>query len=451
MSPRSLSITTLVLFAACGRDSAAPNGVRADAAKPTSPATKTAAEAQTTARKAVPQLPRSTDARFVAALEAFGRGDLAGATQLRTAVPDELDFVLLGARISAVSGDEIGAVRAIEAMRARHPDQARVYATAAEIHAAAGRISSAEDEIREGLSHAGPSPDLTRARGVLALCREGGARKGLEHLLAAVAEDPELPYCSLPLAQAHLLLGNAALADKNLVDAVGHARAALKACPDESDATQLLADACAAGGDYERALELYERLLARGLDVRGTLASLCLRAATASLVQPEARDVAIERYLRARELGLSAEELGFGATVLENEARRRTDLGLAAFEASSFDVAREHLDFARRCTPESVEVLHLSGVVAFKQARFEDAVASWTDVLTFARRDHLELPDPVHLNLARALYKAGRAGEVRAVLERYLSDAPEGEFVAETREMLARLQKDAAAGSTKSN
>src|SRR5688572_6538699 len=119
------------------------------------------------------QLPRCDDPRYRDAAKLLGSGDVAGAKTLWLTLPASLDAELLGARIHAAGGDDVMAVRAIEAARAGHATQARVYATAAEIHCAGGRLSSAEDEIREGLAMAGPTPDLTRARGVLALCRKG--------------------------------------------------------------------------------------------------------------------------------------------------------------------------------------------------------------------------------------------------------------------------------------
>ncbi|MCC7015250.1 MAG: hypothetical protein IT454_22010 [Planctomycetes bacterium] len=392
------------------------------------------------------QLPRLTTERFVAAVAAYERGELARAEELRLTLPSGLDVELLGARIAAARGDEIAAVRAIEEARERAPDQGRVYATAAEIHAAAGRLASAEDEIREGLERAGPTPDLTRARGVLALCREGGARKGLEHLLAARDKEPTLEYCLVPLAQAHVLLGNAALAGKQPVEAVGHARAALLAWPDDVDATQLLADARAAVGEFGEALELYEKLLARGVDLRGALATLYARAATAALLEKDGRALAVQRYLRARELGLSAEELGFGVSVLHAEAERHIESGLASYDSGALDGARTAFESALRAEPESLEALNHLGVVDFRQARFADAAARWRQVLELAERGGIELPEPVHLNLARALHQAGRRPEVRAVLEHYLARQPEGEFAAETRAMLARLDSESRDG-----
>jgi len=388
-----------------------------------------------------PQLPRDRTEGYLAAAAAYERGDFAKSEELRLKLPSSFDVELLGARLLAARGDEIAAVRAIESARARLPGQTRVQATAAEIHAAALRFDSAEAEIREGLALSGPTPDLTRARGVLALVRENGARKGLEHLLAAREAEPALEFCAQPLSQAHLLLGNAALAAQDALDAAGHAKAALAAQPDDLDATLLLSDALAAAGEFAQALELRERALERGADVRGALGLLYARAGTAALLAPE-RPLAVQRFLRARELGLSDEELGFGATVLEEELRAAVDAGVTAYDAGSFAEARAKFTEALRFDRASIEVHNHLGVVNFKLGEFAAAVDEWTQVLDLARKSSLALPEPVHLNLARALHKAGRRDEIRKVLDDYLAREPQGEFAAETREMLARLDAE---------
>jgi tetratricopeptide (TPR) repeat protein len=407
-------------------------------------ASETTAPPRTEASKAPelpPQLPRCDDPRYRDAATLFGRDEVAGAKALWLTLPESLDAELLGARIHAAEGDEVGAVRAIESARARHPGQGRVYATAAEIHCAGGRLSSAEDEIREGLGVAGPIPDLTRARGVLALCRQGGARAGLEHLLAAREADASLEFCERPLSQAHVLLGNAALAKPDPVQAAAHAQAALVALPGDLEARQLLGDAFAASGNFDEALPLYEELLAAGEPVQGTLATYYLNGATVALLAKD-RPRALERYLRALALGLPREELGFGATVIAEAVAERVERGTAAYERGDLPGAREAFEAALAVDPHSTEALNHLGVVLFRSGDHSAAAERWKAVLEAAREQGLELPEPVHLNLARALYQCGRLDEVRSVLERYLSDSPDGEFAAETREMLARLDRE---------
>jgi tetratricopeptide (TPR) repeat protein len=370
-----------------------------------------------------PQAPRLADPAFRAAVESFERGDFERARAQQLALAEGLDVELLGARLSAAQGDDIAAVRAIESLRGRFPGEGRVFATAAEIHAAAGRLTSAEDEIREGLALAGPTADLTRARGVLALCRQGGAPKGLEHLLEALDQVPDLEFTRRPLSQAHLLLGNAALAAENAPEAAGHAKAALLALPDELEAQRLLADALAALGEFDSALEAYEQLAKRGVEVRVALASLYARAATADLLATR-KERALERWVRARELGATDEELGFGVNALEKAA-----------------AAQAALQKALRFAPQSLEALHMLGVVKYQSNDLDGAATCWRRAFELASASGEATVEPVHLHLARLHLQRGERERARDVLVSYLTQWPEGEFAASTRELLAQLER----------
>ncbi|HVS09810.1 MAG TPA: tetratricopeptide repeat protein [Planctomycetota bacterium] len=390
-----------------------------------------------------PQIPRSDSSQVREAARALERGDLAAANRLILALPGEpeavrLERTLLRARLLALEGDGVAAVREIEAARAAWPDQAQVYATAAELHSMAGRVKSAEDEIRRGLEVAGPMPELTRARGVLALGRAGGARAGLEHLLAARKEDPELDFCDRPLAQAHLLLGNAALAATSPLEAMAHARAGLLSDPVEPELRALLGDAQAASGELDAAIATYEELFAEGRAVRPALESLLLKGATAALVDGD-RPLALQRWLRARELGVSDEDLGFGATALRDEAQREIEQGTAAYAQDDLERAGEAFRRALVLEPGSLAGRNHLAVVLFRRGEFDAAAHEWRWLLETSRARSVELPEPVHLNLARALRNAGRLSDAREPLEDYLRREPEGEWAAETLEMLARL------------
>lgn len=390
-----------------------------------------------------PQLPPNRDAAVLAATSALARGDLDAARLGSMSLGDDLDSELLRARLAAAEGDEIGAVRRLEAVRLTHPDQARFYATAAEIHAAAGRLKSAEEEIHVGLERCGPRPELSRARGVLALARPGGARVGLNHLLDARKAEPDLPFVEGPLAEAHLLLGRQAMADKAELDAVGHARAALLCRPGEREARLLLADALTAVGQFEESLVVYETLLSEGEPLKDALARAYKQGGTAALLEGR-RELALDRALRARELGLPEDELGFGATLLAEESERVLAEGTAALEAGELEQGRELCERALRLDPRSLPAKHFLASAQFRLGAHAEAARLWREVLDQARAEELELPDPVHLNLARALYLEGRTDEVRSLLQGELDRDPEGPWSDATRELLARLGSDGA-------
>jgi len=435
----------LLLLAACGGE--APPPVEASASRAVSEPDGSSSGETPREPEAAPvsQEPQSASPAAQRAAAALERGDPQAAARALAELPADARFDrrLLGARLLALQGDAIGAVRDLESLRADYPGQGRVFSTAAELHAAAGRLESSEDEIRRGLAACGPTPALIRARGVLALSRQGAAGIGLSHLLRARAEAPGLWFCDLALSQAQVLLGNAALAEERPLEALGHARAARAAVPDSVDARELEADAAAALGDFETAIAGYESLLAGGEDVSGELALLCQRGATASLLVPD-RELAVRRYLRARALGLPEAELGFGAAVLETEAERLLEQGIAAFEGADLPAARRDFEAALECQPDNLEIENHLGVCLFRLGEYDGAAAHWGRVVEAARVGGIELPEPVHVHQARALAAAGRTPEGVAVLRAYLEAEPDGEsegaWTAETRTALAELE-----------
>lgn len=418
------------LTAACGSEADAPSAAELAVVDP---ATRAAPPTQ-------PQQPRSGDPRIAACAAALEEGDLskAQALLLELGPAHSPEAVCLRARLSVSQGDTVGAVRDLELARKRWPNEGSLFATAAEIHAAGGRLESAQEEIRSGLALAGPTPDLTRARGVLLLLQKGGAKAGLAHLLEAKRQDPEVFFIDGPLSEAHRLLAAQALAKEQPREALAHARAGLEAEPDSAELKILLADALLADGDFDAALPAYEELIREGRDLGASLAMDYQRGATAALLEGR-REVAVQRYRRARELGVSQKELGFGAQVLHEEALRVMQRADEAWEAQRWSDARAALVQALALEPENLAARHQLGVACFKELDYAAAEQAWREVLEQAARDGVALPDPVHLNLARALHAQGKMTAVRELLESYLAATPDGEWSAQTREMLARV------------
>ncbi|MBK8181118.1 MAG: hypothetical protein IPK67_20015 [Planctomycetes bacterium] len=393
------------------------------------------------ARPSFPQqLPHSSDPRVAACADALEAGDLSKVQELLLSLGEEggSDTVCLRARLLASQGDAVGAVRDLEAAHKRWPNQGAIFATAAEIHAAGGRLETAREEIRAGLAAAGPTPDLSRARGVLLLLQQGGAEAGLAHLLEARQADPGLLFCRGPQAEAHRLLATQALAKPDPRRALVHAREGLAQEPDHPELKLLLADALVAVGDYDAGLPAYEELARGGRDLGASLRLTYQKGATSALAEGR-KDVAFERYLRARQLGASNEELGFGAHVLRAAAEAAQLAADQAHEREDFAAAREELNKVLRILPRSVGARNQLGVVCFRAGDFSAASEAWRAVLDLAAADQVELPEPVHLNLGRALYAQGKLPEVREVLEAYLAKEPTGTWAEDTRAMLAKL------------
>ncbi|HED66199.1 MAG TPA: tetratricopeptide repeat protein [Planctomycetes bacterium] len=349
---------------------------------------------------------------------------------------------LLRARAALLEGDGVGALREIEAAKqeSERPDP-RVLATEVEILASLDRLDAAREALRDAYAEVGRGAELERARGWVLLRTPGGAREGLTALETARELDPDLPFLEHPLLQAHLLVGREALTNEAADQALAHALLARQLAPDDPDARELEADARAALLDFDGAIPLYEELREEGRGSDDAIATLQQRRGTFLLLKGR-RDEAIEAYRAARELGLDDEGLGFGADLLAEEAVKRVDAASEAFAAGDLEAAETGFSSALELDPANLEARDHLAVCRFKLGDFEGAAMGWRRVLESARERGIELPDPVHLNLARAWHAAGTPERAREVLEEYLASEPDGPWAEATREMLDRLAEE---------
>ena len=270
------------------------------------------------------------------------------------------------------------------------------------------------------------------------ILQPGGAERGLERLEAARKLDPGTPFLDRPLSQAHLLIGRRLAGEGHPEEALKHAQAAFELDPEELDTKELLADCRQLVSDFAGALKLYEELQEQGRDTLAVRAELHQRAATYELFHHE-REKAVEHYLAARELGLDDEALGFGATVLREEAEAALHKGVEAYDAGALVSARQSFERALLMEPENIAARNHLGVVLFHQEDYAGAAQAWKVVLAEAQARALELPEPVELNLARAQKLAGLEGEARETVEGFLEREPESVYAREAEELLRRL------------
>lgn len=449
-----------LLCAACSP--ATPAEVAAHASGPdvsssaTALGTATAAPTRTESapRATLTPWPRSAEPRVAALRDAldFGRLDAVRA-QLADAALAPAEASELRARAAALAGRTLEALRQLETWRATHPADPTSYAAAAEIYGNAQKFDAAWEELGRGERACGPSAEFARAKGVLWILREGGAEKGLALLESAQAADPALAFAGRALAQAHLLVaklelravqqehtskGDASDAAK-FASACAHAAAALRHDPADVDVQRLDADLAAARGDFGHAISVVGALVARGEPLQAELASLYKKAGFGALLERR-RDVALERFRAARELGLGAEELGSGAALLEQEAHARADEGLDAFARGDIAEAELCCEAALRWDPDELAARNQLGVIHFRAGRYADAAREWRRVLASAERDALTLPEPVHVNLAKALALAGDPGAAIALLAAELAADPDGRWSEATRALQAALE-----------
>jgi len=352
---------------------------------------------------------------------------------------------LYRARACLSEADAVGALRELEAVRALAEDPkaseewvGEFHATEVEILAALDRLESARELLKRSYAAVGKLAVLERARGVLLLRTPGAGLEALAALEGAAARQPGLPFLAFPLAQARLLVGRGLLAE-DPEGALALARLALDHDPANPDFRELEAEALSGRMFFEEALAIYESLETEGRSFRDTRALLHQKLATRLLLQGE-RDRAADHYVEARGLGLDDEGLGFGVEVLRAKSEEWIDAGIRAFEEARLAPAADAFEKALRLSPESLEARNHLGVVRFRLEDHRGAALAWQRVLEQARRDRVELPDPVHMNLARAWRLAGERERAREVLSSYLDDEPAGAWAEATREMLAQLE-----------
>jgi len=428
--------------------------------------------------------PRSEDPVFVAARGAIEAGDLElarGLVDQLGRAGDPIEALLLDARCAALAGDELAVSRLIEAARERAPDDSRIFAAAAELHAAFGRLETAQSELQRGVAACGVTSALQRARGVVLICTQGRGQAGLDLLEQTFEADPGIPFIARPLGQAHMLAGKRCMAEQDPVGAHEHAARSIEFDPEDVDGRRFFAESCIVVGEFGRAVAVYEDLLAEGEPMAGELAGLCKNAGLAALLQHE-REYAGEYFARARELGMTDEELSTGVGVLRDLARsaleRARDLhaagdlegaeraagrsaatdvtflearvelaahdlrrGQVAAQAGRIREAAMHLEAAIEHDPDSLEAHHFLATALFSLEDFAGAIDHWRWTLDTAQVEELELPEPVHLFLAEALERTGRPDEALSLLDEYLRRTPSGDFLGRTREARDELRR----------
>jgi tetratricopeptide (TPR) repeat protein len=410
-------------------------------------------------------------------------GDVERAADLLATVAGRLgvEEPCLRARLAFLRGDEAGWLRCIEEARAAAPTDPRPYATAAELWAAANQLDAARAELQRGVAAVGElTPELERAKGVLALVTPGGTRVGLDCLQRAVARDPALPFVARPFGQAYLLTAKAALADQDPAGALLALEQSLAHDPTDFEARELHAQALYTNERFREAIAEYEALLAEGRDLRGELAMWHKHLGVLAQIAGD-REAARTHYLRARELGLGDSELASGVHFLREEARRalfagaseaahNVEPGLAARVAEAATMTSEVDTLRVECASElfqrAVAALgrneHAAALAAveecvaladedrlarvlraklyFAAGSYLEAADDYRWVVDDARAEQLELPEPVHLHLAASLALSGEREGARAVLREYLAEEPTGRWLEETRQRLRELE-----------
>ena len=348
----------------------------------------------------------------------------------------------LRARAALMEGDAVGALRELERVRpdveTPEDERAEFLATEIEILAALDRLEGARELLREAFVALGEYPCLERARGVFLLRTPGAGREALAALEAAGAADPDLGFLGFPLAQARLLVGRELLSE-DPDRALELARAAVAFDPANAEFRELAAEALSATMRFEEALEIYAALEEEGGKFRDTRALLHQKLATRHLLEGD-RDAAVVQYAEARALGLDDEGLGFGVEVLREKTHAWIDAGIDAFDKGRYELAAESFEEALRLSPKDLEARNHLGVVRFQLEDYAGAARAWERVLRQASRASEPLPDPVHLNLARAWRLANEPAKARTVLSDYLDTNPEGTWAEATRELLELLE-----------
>ncbi|MCH2107273.1 MAG: tetratricopeptide repeat protein [Planctomycetes bacterium] len=332
---------------------------------------------------------------------------------------------LLRARLLTAEGADLEAQRAIERARRAAPRDVRVPATACELHSAHGRMESALQELKLAHELGGAMAEVHRAKGVHLLSQSGRAAEGLRELEVARELDPSLPFVDRAMAQAHLLLAKEHLGKGRSKDALRSVERSLHHDPQEFETRRLLSDVLLAEKRILDALVVLEELYAEGHSIIGELATMEKRAALVLLLQGERED-ALDLFCKAREHGLGDDELGSGAQILAEAGMEALAAGVDAYEAGALDEARGRFERAVRLDPELLAAQNHLGVVCFRLGDNECAKRHWEVVWQAAVKEGLELPEPVEVNLARAMARLGELKQAEALLRASLEARPHG-------------------------
>jgi tetratricopeptide (TPR) repeat protein len=407
-----------------------------------------------TAPEAVPDLgrvrdPRNSDPRVVRLRAALDGGDVDLARALMDSTADlagPVEGPLLRARLAGFDPrGELDVLRLVEQARRAGPDDPRVAATSTELHAWSGRLGQAEEELRQAglaLGSADTPPELLRAYGITVLCTPGARpREGLAYLERALAADSELPFTAHALAQAHLLVAKELAGSGDTEDALSSIERSLEIDPSDLEVRRMQAELLVGLGQWGTAIGHYETLMGEGLELQGEAADLYKRAAFWAEVNHGDRPLALKYLRRALELGLPRRVLGeTEARVLRECADEEALRGAELFAAEDLDGADAAFEAALFLDPRSLLARNFRGDLHHTRGRFEQAAADWQAVITDARLEGIDLPEPVHLKLAhlQAIGLDDLAGAFET-LDAYLVLEPAGEWVETTRAVLEQL------------
>jgi len=348
---------------------------------------------------------------------------------------------LLRARLLTAEGADLEAQQAIERARRAAPRDVRVPGTSCELHSIHGRNESALEELRRSHELGGAAAEVHRARGVHLLMQSGRAAEGLKHLELARETDPTLPFLDRAMAQAHLLLAKEHMASMRLTDALRAVERSLHHDPSEFETRRLLSDVLLAQKRIEDALVVLEELHSEGHPVVDELGAMEKRAAFVKLVRGERED-ALDLFCRARSHGLGDTALGSGAQILAEAAMKEIEAGIGAYDADELEQARGRFERAVELDPEQLSGHNHLGVVCYRLGDDEAAIRHWGKVCEAASAEGLVLPEPVEVNLARAMIRAGEDEAAEVLLRESLAESPEGRHAAAIRDFLESMPED---------
>jgi len=260
--------------------------------------------------------------------------------------------------------------------------------------------------------------------------------KALEYARRAIQIDPDL-------AEGHLNLGRALVADNRLDEAIFHLKTALKINAWLTPAYTILARACYRHtGDIDQATDLCRQALTIDPDTLSAeilLGTLLLHAGDLeqslihlqrgleiSPAHPRANLNAGIVYNRLKRPEQSINYLQRAVATMPDNAGARAELGSALAATNRLNEARTHFVRSLDLSPDNPTVLK-------KLARIMEEKQQWTEAVFYYRKALAVSPeDPICLNqLAVALAGVGKIDGAVAILEkleRLLPDAPTVSF-----------------------
>lgn len=360
---------------------------------------------------------------------------LAELDQLEKSLARDLDSsTALTVRASALAARgriQLARARAVDAMRdfqdakRADPQLADAYIGAAESYLSQNIVEGAVRELREGLAATQPSPpaELLVSLAAVELQAGGAPEVSLQLVEMARQADPGTRQLNRTLAAARVALAEKRAEKGDLAGAEEALAAAKEEAPDWARIYSVYARIRDEQKRVDEALLNYQK--AFELDAtdenREKFATSLKNSAVLHLYAKD-RPGAIDRFLQFRSLNAKNTDIGVGADILAEDARREYEEGQAALKDKNITNAQKKFERSLELLPNNYYALSQLGALAAEAAETGKAIEYFEKALASAKATQIPLAESaIYYNLAQQYRLDGKLARASEVLKEYLA------------------------------